>query len=109
MPFERKYKNNIFLIALCVIAIGFITGCLYIGFFCGGGLSQICAEYKTSFENSVKIFPIIADTLFFTVTLFLLGFSLFGFWFCNLFLFLKAMFLGITASACYCLDRKSVV
>ena len=75
MPFERKYKNSIFLIALCVIAIGFITGCLYIGFFCGGGLSQICAEYKTSFENSVKIFPIIADRFFAVRLLVLQSFS----------------------------------
>lgn len=104
MPFERKYKNNIFLIALCVVAVGFVTGCLYVGFFCGGRLSQICAVYKTSFEGEVEVFRVIGDALFFTGSVFLLGFSLFGFWFCNLFLFLKAMNFGIAASACFCLN-----
>lgn len=104
MLFERNYKNNIFLTVLCAVGAGFLTGCLYVGFFCGGRLSQICAVYKTSFEGSAQIVSTVADVLFFTGSLFLLGLSLYGFWVCEIFVFAKAMTFGMLASACYCLN-----
>ena len=45
-----------------------------------------------------------ADVLFFTGSLFLLGLSLYGFWVCEIFVFAKAMTFGMLASACYCLN-----
>lgn len=107
--FIQKDRKKLFYVCLCLCGMGFLLGCLYVGYFSENSISSLSSFFMGIYGEGAEFSFLSAftDIFVYALTVFLFGFSLYGFLICGIVLFIKSVVFGVlsaTAYVCYGID-----